>query len=375
MPVRLLALGGRVVGVMGCALAICGPDVSAQVVREAAAAQEAAPLQVVIEREPLVIRSPDTYKVSLHLEPIKSIKLAAQVDGTVATVLAKMDGPIQAQAEVVRLDSRDRQLELDRAKAALDVARLAEKSAADAGAKAVATAQAKVAEIEVELAQYRLEQSTVRAPFDGIIQRVHVVEGQFVRAGEPIATIIDDTQLQVELPVDRQSVKSGDQMQIRVENQLASATVSGVLPLTAPFEPLRDLFESIATGMAVVDNKSKQFQPGQTVYASMIPRLPVAEVPNQALGNTDEGGRRIQVIRDGFVRNINVELLGAVGEEQTIVTGRFTAGDEVIVRSSEELLDGTQVVPRTQLEAAAATEGTDRGAGAAPGSPPKPGGF
>jgi len=57
----------------------------------------------------------------------------------------------------------------------------------------------------------------------------------------------------------------------------------------------------------------------------------------------------VQVVRDGFVRDVPVELLGAVGEERTIVTGAFGAGDELIVRSSQELLDGTQLVARTEL--------------------------
>lgn len=342
------------------------------VVRESAPAAEA--VQVVIEREPLVLTPPETYKVPLHLDPIKSVDVAAQVDGIVGAVLGKMGEPISAQAEVVRLDSRDRQLELERAKAALEAARAAMTGAGQTEKEALV----KVAQVDVELAQYRLDLAVVRAPFDGVVQRVHVVDGQFVRAGEPLATIVDVTQLQVEVPVDRNQVTAGAALPIQVERQSASATVQGVLPLTAPFEPLRELFESVATGIAVLDNKSGGFQAGQTVYASMIPRLPVAEVPNGAIGNTVEGTRRVQVIRDGFVRNVGVELLGAIGEERTVVTGRFSSGDELVLKSSEELLDGTQVVPRTHLEAPPATGGggtTGGGTTPRPGGPPKPGGF
>lgn len=332
------------------------------------------PLQVVIEREPLVLRAPETYRVSLQLVPIKSVRLAAQVDGVVGKVQAKIDQPVQSQAEVVRLESRDRQLELDRAKAALEAAKIVQKGAGQGTDRELADAQFEVARLDVELAQYRLDQATVRAPFNGAVQRVHVVEGQFVRAGEPLATIVDTTQLQVEIPVDRNTVSAGNSLQIQVEKQTVSARVDSILPLSASFEPLRELFESVATGLAVLDNKGGQFQPGQTVYASMIPRLPVAEIPNGAIGNSDDGNRRLQVIRDGFVRNVTVELLGSVGEERTVVTGRFATGDELIVRSSEELLDGTQVVPRTLLEAGAG--GTSGAAGtAAPPAGTRPGGF
>jgi len=355
------------------------PAGAQQVARDADAGAE--PLQVVIEREPLVLRPPETYKVSLHLDPIKSVQVAAQVDGIVASISGEMGQPVQARAEVLRLDSQDRRLELERAKAALEAANIALKGAGQGGEKELAAANVEVAKLDVELAQYRLDQTIVRAPFQGLIQRVHVVEGQFVRAGEPLATIIDSTQLQVEIPVDRKAVKAGDAVEIQIEQQTASASVQGVLPLLPRFEPLRDIFESVATGIAVIGNGGGLFQPGQTVYASMIPRQPVSEIPNAAIGNNDEGTRQVQVVRDGFVRNVIVDLLAPIGEERTIVSGRFSRGDELIVRSSETLLDGTQVIPRTQLEAGTAQR-SDSTTGSAPrtgSSPPpaqrQPGGF
>lgn len=354
-----------------CAVALFAAAVTAQIVAVNPASTDAEPLQVVIEREPLLIRSPETYKVSLHLDPIKTILLAAQVDGVVGDVLVKMGQAVQAQELVVRLDSRDRQLELNRAKAALEVALISQQGAQQALERDLAAAELKVAEIDVQLAQYRVDQSSLRAPFKGIVQRVHAVPGQFVRAGEPLATLIDPTQLQVEVPVDRNTVKDGDRLAIQVEQRTANGTVQGILPLTERFEPLRELFESVATGVVILDNSGDRFQPGQTVYASMIPRQPVVEIPNRAIGNTDEGTRRVQVIRDGFIRNVAVELLGAVGEEQTIVTGRFGNDDELIVQSSEELLDGTQVVPRAQLEAASGEPRTTGGSTPVRTRPPR----
>ena len=354
----------------GGALGLLARSVTAQRVTESASSSAAAPLQVVIEREPLQIRPTESFKASLHLDPVKSILLAAQVDGVVGDVHVKMGQSVQAQELVVRLDSRDRQLELTRAQAALEAAKISQKAASGGVEAELADARLKVANIDVELAQYRVDQTSLRAPFDGVIQQVHVIPGQFVRAGEPLATVIDPTQLQVELPVDRNAIQVGDTLTIQVEADSTRAEVQGVLPLNVRFEPLRELFESVASGIVLVDNGDLQFQSGQTVYTSLIPRVPVASVPNSAIGNTEEGGRRIQVIRDGFVRNIAVDLLGAVGEEQTVVAGRFNAQDELIVRCSEELLDGTQVVPRTQLEAAADGAGGGGGKGnpAVPGS-------
>ncbi len=317
--------------------------------RSAPSATGEPPSQVAIEREPLVLKQPETYRVSLSLQPGKSVEIVARADGIVANVLIHSGEAAREQAEIIRLNSRERQLEMDRAKAAFQAAQIEQRSASEGTEKELADARLRIAKIGLDLAEYRLDQTIHRAPFDGTVQTVHVVEGQFVRAGQPLATLVETSQLVVQMPIDRNVSKAGDAIKVRVEGKSATATVQQVLPLTKPFEPLRDLFQSIATGVVVIDNGAGEWHPGQTVYSDLIPRLPVTEVPNAAISNTNAGSRRVQVIRLGFVRDVPIELLGAVGEERTIVTGPFGNKDELIVRSSEELQDGTQVMARTEL--------------------------
>ncbi|MCA9026114.1 MAG: HlyD family efflux transporter periplasmic adaptor subunit [Planctomycetaceae bacterium] len=314
-----------------------------------AAANE--PQQVVIEREPLLLKPAETYHVPLKLVPAKSVDMAARFNGVVNAILIKRGEVARSQAEVIRLDAQERQLEMDRAKAAYQAAKLEQESAEQGTAREIATAKLDVAKADLDLAEFRLNQCNLRAPFDGVIQEVHAVEGEFIQTGQPLATLVDKSTMMVQVPIDRLKTKEGDTIQLQIEGKVATAKIEGILPLTEPFEPLRELFQSIATGIAVLDNGAGQWESGQTVQTSLIPRSPVTEIPNIALVNGADGTRRVRVIRDGFVREVPVELLGAVGEERTIVTGAFGTSDELIVRSSEELKDGTQVVPRTELAA------------------------
>lgn len=321
------------------------------------------PKQVVIEREPLLLKPAETYRVPLRLEAAKSVDISAQFDGVVNAVLIERGAVARPQAEVIRLDSKERQLELDRAKAAYQAAKITHEAAGQGTARDVAAALLDVAQADLDLAEHRLSQCNLRAPFDGTIQQVHVVEGEFIQVGQPLVKLVDTSSMIVQIPIDRQSTKEGDTIELQVEGKTAQAKIDGVLPLTEPFEPLRELFQSIATGIAVIENATGQWQSGQTVYTSLIPRSPVTEVPNVSLVNGADGTRRVRVIRDGFVREIPVELLGSVGDDRTIVTGTFSSNDELIVRSSEELKDGTQVVPRTELVAddpKAATQASPR---------------
>ncbi len=317
--------------------------------RGAPSARDEQPSHVAIEREPLVLKPPEAYRVSLSLQPGKSVEMVARADGIVANVLIHSGENAREQAEIIRLDSRERQLAMERAKAAFQAAQIEQRAAPEGTVKEVADARLRIAKIDLDLAEYRLDQTIHRAPFGGMVQTVHVVEGQFVRAGQTLATLIETSRLVVQIPIDRNVSKAGDAIKVRVEDKTATAEVQQVLPLTKPFEPLRELFQSIATGVVVIDNGAGGWHPGQTVYSDLIPRSPVTEVPNATISNTDAGGRRVQVIRLGFVRDIPIELLSSVGEGRTIVTGPFGDHDELIVRSSEELLDGTQVMARTEL--------------------------
>ncbi len=319
------------------------------------------PQQVVIEREQLLTRSPEDYQITLQLVPTKSIELVALTDGVVSAINTPAGSKVQQQAEVLRLESRLRQLELDRARAIYE----ATKSATEAGL--AASERPEVARIDLEVAQVLLDQTTVRAPFEGTVTRLHVVPGQYVRAGDPVATLSDLTKLSAEIPVDRKSTKPGDNLELRIEGSTQSVAVDTVDAIPPRFESLRGLFESIGSAVVSLDNANAQWQVGQTVYSPLVPRQPVAEVPNSALVNSDDGTRRVQVIRDGFVRDVSVQLLGAVGEDRTYVSGRFGLDDELVVNSSELLLDGTQVIPRTELEATPATN--------TPGRPQTPAGV
>jgi membrane fusion protein (multidrug efflux system) len=324
--------------------------------RGAAAAAPADLQQAVIERMPLVTRNPQTYQVPLRLDPVTSVDLVAPLDGVVNNISVKPGDKIAAQAEAARLESTERQLELDRARAEFQLAQLEQESAGSDGAR-LAAARLDVAKFGLQLAQHRLDQTTLRAPFSGTITRVHVVPGQFVRAGQALATLADLTRLAVEMPIDRKSVNAGDSLSIKVEDATVNAQVEAILPLADRFEPLRDLFLSIASGRLLVDNATGQFQAGQTVYSDMIPRHPVVEAPTTSIGNSADGQRKVQVIREGFVRDVPVQLLGQSGDTHVFVTGRFGPTDELVVKTSVELLDGTRAVQATEAATAAASGG------------------
>lgn len=304
--------------------------------------------RVIIDRQALKLIDPKTYQVPLQLSPIRSVELSSAVAGVVRTVHLKSGDKVNAQTEAVRLDSTEQQLLLEQAKADYDAVQVEQRRAQkqnDADLIELTEAKLHAAKAGLDLATYRLDQTRIRAPFGGEVFRVHVTEGQYVRAGEPLMQIGDTSRLQVEIPVDRKDVSAGKTLSLRVEETPVEGKVAHVLPLSEVFEPLRNVLPSAASAVVVLDNPQGQFHVGQTVYAPLIPRQPIAEVPISSIANGPEGSRKVQVVREHIVRDIRVDLLGQIGNDRIYVSGPFAAADEVVVRASRELPDGTQIRP------------------------------
>ncbi len=310
--------------------------------------------QLTMELVPVLLRAPETYQQPISLKAVRRLEITAQVDGTVDTIQAELGGSAVAQSEAIRLESTELELELERAQARLREVEALQKSA-DAGgdplAMEAAAAAVDVAEAELNLARYRMEQAIVRFPFSGQIAAIHVAVGQYVRVGEPLITFVDTTSLMVEVPIVRDSVQQGDSLQLAVEQTQATGTVDIVLPLPERFGPLRDLVPSIALAVVTINNSTGSLDAGQTVFSPLIPRHPVTEVPTSSIQNGDDGSRKVQVLREGVVRDVPVDLLGQEGDTHVFVSGRFTTADELILSSSLPLLDGERPVPAAESQA------------------------
>ena len=327
--------------------------------------------QVVIKRESSRVIDPNKYRVPLSIEAIQAVTLVAPFDGIVKQVVAKTNSKLQAQGEVVRLDNSAQKLRLAHAQATLKRAMIEQKAAGKEEVPAeLAQANVDIAKIDVEIVQSLLDLTTVRTPFASDLQRILVAEGQYVRAGDPLAIVADTSKMKVEIPVERALAENGKGFALKIEGSEVQGKIEQVLPLPPKFDVLRELFDSIASVLVVVDNGEGKIKTGQTVYVPLIPRQPVTEVPVAAVGNLPDGNRKIQVVRQFVVRDIGVSLLGQVGTSRVFVSGPFAEGDEVIYESSHQLGDGFQLKPSSGAATGSST-GPERTGPPPPSTNPK----
>jgi multidrug efflux system membrane fusion protein len=147
--------------------------------------------------------------------PARVVEIKAETNGRIESLGAARGQQVRKGAELLRLDLRDRQARLEQAQASV-----AEHQTAFEGQLELKTqgyvsetqiaetlAKLEAAKAELVRAELDLEYMVIRAPFDGVIQDRAVEEGDFVRAGDPVITFVDNTRLIVTASIAEQDAR------------------------------------------------------------------------------------------------------------------------------------------------------------------------
>jgi len=302
-----------------------------------------------LEAVPLELSMPEHYQVTEVLEPIRRVTLIAPADGFIRTMETRLGAMVRESQEVAQLDRVQASVRLKLAAAEVKEKQALLKSTKPdfpAISPEVYQAQLEAAEARVELAQLELDRCTLRAPFAGRVTALPVCAGQYVLKGATIAELSDVTSLKALQPVDRRSVAVGAPLTVQIEGREVSAKVQAILPLPETFIRLRELATPFAAGLLVVSNPKGDLEPGLRVHHEAIPTMPVATVPKRAVKQEDTRSgeaTQVQVIRNEYVVNVPVRVLGDVGPERVQIAGALRAADSLIVSTSVPLLAGTLV--------------------------------
>jgi multidrug efflux pump subunit AcrA (membrane-fusion protein) len=301
-----------------------------------------------IESVPLELTMPERYQVAESLEPIRRVTLVAPADGFIRSMEVRLGETVRGSQEIAQLDRTEASARLKMASAEVKEKQglLKSPTASPGLTPDVVGAQIEAAEARVELAQLALDRCTLRAPFAGRLVDLPVCAGQYVLKGTTIAELADLSSLKTLLPVDRADVAAGAPLTVHIEGQDVVGKVQAILPLPERFTALRELATRFAAAWVAFPNTKGDLEPGLRVRPTTIPIAPIAMVPKRAVKQEDarkSEGTMVQVIRNEYVTNVPVRVLGETSPERVQITGLLRGSDSLIVSSSVSLLPGTLV--------------------------------
>ncbi|MEQ8194974.1 MAG: efflux RND transporter periplasmic adaptor subunit, partial [Rhodospirillales bacterium] len=170
---------------------------SGDVVRKTAAERDATP-QVRVQKLIARDKSGDVVLFG-RTETDRKVMIRAQTAGRVERLMKKKGDSVQAGDVIVKLALDDRDAKLEEAKAEVAHAKLAYEAARQLQKKAFRSrvqlaenkAKWQTAKAKLEKARLDLAHTSIRAPFDGVLDDLPVEVGDYVEVGKTTGTVAD----------------------------------------------------------------------------------------------------------------------------------------------------------------------------------------
>lgn len=327
-----------------------------------------------VSAPPVMARAVEAFRIEDRIEATGQLlaqseaAVAAQVGGQV-TRIVRDEGHEVAEGElVIEIDPERRQLEADSARAMLaqadaqaaeaarELGRMeklhAEGVAADAKLDQVRTAlhaaraSRESLAAQLGMAERSVRDSSVTAPFAGLVARRWVSEGEFVAPGQKLFDLVALDPIEVEFHLaerDSSRVAEGAPVAVRVApfpDEVFDAQVTVVSPTIDP--TTRTLRVK-----AVLANPDGRLRPGLFARADLgiAVREGVPMIPEEAVLQRADGAVAFRLVGGGRVERRRLEL-GVIRDGRVEVRSGLAAGDRVIVRGQSELVDGAAVSER-----------------------------
>jgi RND family efflux transporter MFP subunit len=211
-------------------------------------------------------------------------------------------------------------------------------------------AQLQSSETAAKLAEKKLADTSIRAPFPGSIKQRRVSAGEFVRVQSPVAVVVRTDQLRARLAVPEKwagVVKTGTPVEVKVEaypNEVFRGTVLRINPTvtqeTRTFEV-----------EALIPNGDGRLKPGFFIQASLPSNLAekILLAPDKAVSYR-YGIYKVFVLKGSTVEERDVQV-GAHHESQLEILSGLAVGERVAVAVKGELRGGASVKETSAKEA------------------------
>jgi multidrug efflux pump subunit AcrA (membrane-fusion protein) len=204
-------------------------------------------------------------------------------------------------------------------------------------------AQAAQRAASVALADKKLKDTVIRAPFAGQVKERMVSPGQYVKVQTPVMVIVDNDPLRVRLKVPEKMagwVAVGQAVKVQVEAYPERAFDGTISRINPSVEPQTRSFEV----EALLDNKGGLLKPGFFARASIVSNHvdKALVVPQDALRYL-YGVYKVYAVEKSALKETEVKLGAREGDEVEVVSGIKDGAQVAVAVEGQELRDGAPV--------------------------------
>lgn len=291
--------------------------------------------------------------VSAPVAPLRQIELASQIAGVITLLDVEAGDSVEKNAVLARLDVREAQAELTRARAMLReqevnlerLERLRERGYIDEASLSIAQTQAAVARADVGLWETRVSFGTVRSPINGMVTARYVEPGEAVGQYAPLLSLADFDQLVVRFglsELDVAGLSVGDDVPVRIDALGAEATLAGTLRRIMPATESASRLVTIEVQLPQAAREQVRLGYLARTTLTVDQRPNVLAVPINAVGLRDEQHYVMVVNENSKLKRRVIEPGVTRGNWREVLAG-LSEGDAVVTSSPADLTDGEAV--------------------------------
>lgn len=302
-----------------------------------------------------------------ELEAARQVRVSAETAGRVTSIDFASGQQVEQGQVLVQLNDAPEQAERVRLQAQLRnaealhrrISGLAAQQATTPEQRDNAEAQRDMARGELQQIEARIQQKAIRAPFSGVIGIRQVHDGQYLQAGDTIASLVDASRMHVNFALDAEAIsqlQTGQAVELGVDGwpgQPFNAEISAIDPLLGEARMVQV--------QATLPNDQGKLRAG--MYASIRVPLPdqpqVLSVPETAVTYTaygetvfiaehqpqpDSSSQSAEDSQGLSVKRVAVET-GERWQGYVAIDNGLSAGDLVVTSGQLKLSDGMAVEP------------------------------
>lgn len=353
------SLAAPLLAALAAAAVGCGGSPGAETAGEAGGSVDssATSVRVVDVRARTVRAGPfvDRLRVTGTVEAERTVELTAQEGGRIRSVHAEKGERLAAGAPIVEIDDRELRARLEEARARAELAReqwerrrqlYEEEDAISELAYLRARSEADQAAARVERLESRLEDTSVEAPFAGVLDERPVEVGSTVSPGTHVATLVDLRPVKVSAGVPERyanDVAVGDSATVTVPS-LDDREFSGTLTYVgaAVNEDSRSLPVEVE-----LPNVEGTLKPAMVAKVELVRKrwASAVVVPQDAVLRASDGFA-VYVVERGeegpTARRRSVQL-GPRENDRVVVEAGLEAGELLVTVGQQQLADGDRV--------------------------------
>lgn len=309
----------------------------------------AVPVEVAVARTDTVR---DEIAATGQIEAVQSIDLRPEVDGRIVAILIREGQEVDEGTPLVKVDDAQLKAQVAQLEAQRDLAQqglarakeLAQQNASSAADLEQAEATARSAQAQYDLQRIRLERTTVRAPFAGVVGQRYVSLGDYVTNSTRLVSLqtVNPQRAAFQVPERfAQLLRPGQRVTFGVA-AIAGRQFTGEVDFV---DPVVQLPGRTILVKARVPNGQRLLQAGMFIEARLVTavRPNAVVVPEEAVVPA-EGSNAVWAVVDGKADR-RLVTLGVRTPGFVEVTSGVKAGEQVAVGGLELLAPGAPVRP------------------------------